>query len=98
MLNLLHAKRGPSQLAARIPPRAFLVFIFRQHEIWPTLVSTKEQQQPFARDGSVLQTLLVVFLLRIYSEEERNLILIFLCNVSEHLLKISLTAGWKLGR
>lgn len=61
MLNLLRAKRGPSQLAARIPPRAFLVFISRQHEIWPTLVSTKEQQQPFGRDGSVLQTLLVVF-------------------------------------
>lgn len=36
-------RRGPSQLAVRILPRAFLVFIFRQHEIWPTLVFTKEQ-------------------------------------------------------
>lgn len=68
-------------VVVRILPRAFLVFIFRQHEIWPTFVSTKEQQQQFAHDWSVLQTVLVwrcFFLLPAYSlhaeMKERHLI------------------------
>lgn len=59
-------RRGPSHLAVRILPRAFLVFIFRQHEIWPTLVSTKEQTTavcPWRIDSSNASCLLLVFFL-----------------------------------
>lgn len=46
-LNLLSAEEAcRTQKAAR----AFLVFIFRQREIWPTLANTKEQHQQFAHD------------------------------------------------
>lgn len=64
-------RRGPSQLAVRILPRAFLVFIFRQHEIWPTLVFTKEQTGavwPWRIRSSNTSCLLVgFFLLPTYS-------------------------------
>lgn len=92
-------------VAVWILPRAFLVFIFRQHEIWPTLVSTKEQQQQFARDGSASSNtsclVLVFFTAYLFTSaemKERHLIhASFFSDFSKVFSKIHLTVGWKLG-
>ena len=91
--------------SVRIMPGAFLVFKFRQHEIWQTLVCTKEQQQPFARDRLALQRLFdwwLCFLLPTYSlqltAQKTSNSHFILCDFSKLLLKFLWHLGRKVGQ